>query len=231
MSFRIVSQSRSIVTHRLFRRSSVSSSSSKATQSSDEITTHSTQTPTIPQALGFGGALPFLAGAFVTSVLPDISLAVRVTQLYGASILSFLGGVHWGLALRNPTTTVAARDFTVSVVPSLVAWGAAVAPPHQGLAVLSSSFVALFVYDRFRLALLAQPIPKWYFPMRLPLTVAAAGGCGVAWLAVRRQGEDDDLTNRVESSQDHSSVEVAVEDEIEVRDITKQMVAPSETSE
>lgn len=138
----------------------------------------------MPQALGFGGVLPFAAGALVTTVAPGFTLGVQATQLYAASILSFLGGVHWGLALRNP----ASRDFVVSVVPSLVAWTAAVAAPHNGFPVLSASFAALYVYDmiRLRAPTKAGLIPHWYLPLRAPLTLAAAGCCLVAALSTHR---------------------------------------------
>lgn len=148
-------------------------------------------TPRMPQMLGFAGTLPFLAGALVTTIAPDPYLAAKATQLYGASVLSFLGGVHWGIALREPIeksalmalTSLPARDFFVSVVPSLLAWSAALAPPHPGLSVLASSFAVLFVYDRIRLAP-PSSVPTWYLRLRSPLSIAAAGGCAVAWLAV-----------------------------------------------
>lgn len=151
-----------------------------------------TQTPHMPLILGYAGTLPFLVGALATTMFPDLDSPARITQIYGSTILSFLGGVHWGIALRVPFAQSAtslivspARDFLISVVPSLIGTAAAIAPPHPGLGVLASSFAAFFVYDRIHLAPPA-PIPAWYMRIRAPLTVAAAGGCAVAWLAVRR---------------------------------------------
>lgn len=146
-----------------------------------------TTTPDAPQFLGLAGVIPFAAGALATAVAPEAYVPVfaTATQLYGASILSFLGGVHWGLALRHPPA-VMTRDFVVSVIPSLIGWSAALAAPNPGLLVLSGSFMASYGYDRFRLAAsrVSPHIPLWYLPMRLPLTVAAAGGCAVAWFTV-----------------------------------------------
>lgn len=107
-------------------------------------------------------------------------MLAHATQLYGASILSFLGGVHWGLALRAPST----RDFIYSVTPSLIAWGAALAPPPQGLAVLSGGFVAAWMWDEVRFRG-GSKVPSWYRRLRRPLTIAAASGCALAWRAVR----------------------------------------------
>lgn len=131
------------------------------------------------QYLGYGGALPFLFGGVGSLFVSDVHTLAHATQLYGASILSFLGGVHWGLALRAPST----RDFIYSVTPSLVACGAALAPPQQGLAVLSGGFVAAWAWDEVRFRGGSQ-VPRWYRRLRRPLTIAAAGGCVLAWRAV-----------------------------------------------
>lgn len=90
----------------------------------------------------------------------------------------------------------------MSVVPSLVGWSAALATPDPGLLVLSGSFVILYAYDRFRLAAsrVSPHIPPWYLPMRLPLTVAAAGGCAVAWYAVHQC--DSDKVENIQQSEE-----------------------------
>ena len=59
------------------------------------------KTVLIARVLGYGGALPFLFGAVAASQQVAI-LGFAPTHLllsYGAVILSFLGGLHWGLSL------------------------------------------------------------------------------------------------------------------------------------
>lgn len=173
-----------------------------ASQQHRKIVPKSTTTPDAPQFLGLAGVIPFATGALATAIAPEtyIPMFATATQLYGASILSFLGGVHWGLALRhNPA--VMTKDFVVSVIPSLVGWSAALANPNPGLAILSSSFVMLYGYDRFRLAAsrVSPMIPSWYLPMRLPLTVAAAGGCAVSWYTVYRCENDAKEKEKLQS--------------------------------
>ena len=187
-SYSSASPARPTYTKQLCRTSSTSSQTPPhaidGTASSQAI-----RTPDVPQFLGLGGVIPFACGALFTTVSPDayVTVFANATQLYAASILSFLGGVHWGLALRH-ASIISSRDFIVSVVPSLVGWGAALSSPHPGLLILSSSFAALYGYDRLRLAAarISPSIPPWYLPMRLPLTVAAAGGCAITWITVYR---------------------------------------------
>ena len=53
---------------------------------------------------------------------------------YGASILSFLGGVRWGM-LVNPGAPIAGSwlQYSYAVAPSLVAWSALLMPPVTGM--------------------------------------------------------------------------------------------------
>ena len=54
---------------------------------------------------------------------------------YGATILSFLGGVHWGLAMTNVGGTLAAQmgeqRYLWSVLPCLMAWPTVAMPVPQ----------------------------------------------------------------------------------------------------
>ena len=54
--------------------------------------------------LGYGGALPFLGGAIAASQQMVIwGLAPTYFLIsYGAVILSFLGGLHWGRVITSP---------------------------------------------------------------------------------------------------------------------------------
>jgi len=128
-----------------------------------------------PQAagvLGFAGALPFVALAglsFYDNV--NVSLqSIEILRLYGALILSFLGGIHWGLALGAAVPSLAAswRRYAVSVVPALWGWAAMLAPTYRGLIVLAVGFVLLLAYDIF--AARGSEAPAWYPRLRLPLT-------------------------------------------------------------
>jgi hypothetical protein len=61
------------------------------------------QTPKIAIILGFAGALPFGFGALL-KIAPqtrDNHTCSMVLKTYSASILSFMGAVHWGLEMAQ----------------------------------------------------------------------------------------------------------------------------------
>ena len=123
--------------------------------------------------LGYLGLIPFLAGA-VTALLSEelVSLAFQAFILYSLAILSFMGGIHWGLALIIGTRQ--STRLLISVVPVIVAWICMIAlPATLTLAVLGGGFIAQWFIDRPILAEL--PIPSWYLEMRPRLAYAVAG--------------------------------------------------------
>lgn len=135
--------------------------------------------PPTARYLGLAGTIPFFSAAGVSLFLPSSApAAVVACQMYGASILSFLGAVHWGVALRAPASSERNLDFFYSVCPSIGAAAAAVMPAEQGLAVLLPSFGAALVYDATRFAG-DRGVPRWYPTLRRPLSVAALACTGI----------------------------------------------------
>lgn len=151
-----------------------------------------TRPPDIVQYLGYGGTIPFLTGALATTLTSDPTYFARATQLYGSSILSFLGAVHWGVALRFPHSSSFARnvDFVYGVTPSLLGWTASLMQPAEGLALLTASFAGAYAYDTVRFGVPGST-PPWYLRLRGPLTLAALGGCGISYLAMQRKNAKD----------------------------------------
>lgn len=128
--------------------------------------------PSSPLALGLAGAIPFVALTLALLFLPPplqlyADLGLRG---YGAVILSFLGGVHWGAAIhdRPDIGAVDPLRLVISVVPSLVGWAALLLPALYGYPLLALSFAALYAVDR--LAVRDGLFPPWYAPLRLLLT-------------------------------------------------------------
>lgn len=122
--------------------------------------------------LGIAGLLPFWGLAvFVPNADPGLSeTALRAQMTYGALILSFLGGVHWGLAAVN-RIKADWLHLGWGVTPSLVAWGALFLPPVTGLCVLIFGFVAAGVID-FRI-FNADNATVWFARLRTILTIGA----------------------------------------------------------
>ena len=128
---------------------------------------------TMGMRLGYLGLIPFVFGA-ATALLSQelVSLAFQAFILYSLAILSFMGGVHWGLALI--TGTRQSTRLLISVVPVVAAWICLIAlPAPLTLAVLGGGFIAQWFIDRPILAEL--PIPSWYLEMRPRLAYVVAG--------------------------------------------------------
>lgn len=128
---------------------------------------------TMGMRLGYLGLTPFVVGT-VTALLSQelISLVFQAFVLYSIAILSFMGGVHWGLALI--TGTRQSTRLLISVVPVVAAWICLIAlPAPLTLAVLGGGFIAQWFIDRPILAEL--PIPSWYLEMRPRLAYVVAG--------------------------------------------------------
>ena len=135
-------------------------------------------TSKVPRAaawLGGLGLLPFVICASALFADND-NLTSRSTQAlvtYGAIILSFLGGIHWGLAIDAESKTGAniTSWLILSVIPSLIAWAALLAPTKIGFLVLAAALSMMLWVDI--LATRSGETPLWYPKLRLPLSLAA----------------------------------------------------------
>lgn len=116
--------------------------------------------------LGTGGLVPFVAGALGMWLAPPSwrSEILSLLLIYAAMILSFLGAVHWGLALRDGLRDRALwRRLGLSVSPALAAWFALMTPAFPALTILILTFAAMYVVDR---AMLDGIVPHWYPRLR-----------------------------------------------------------------
>lgn len=118
------------------------------------------------------GAMPFVLGAGAMVSEQDASgLAAVVLVTCGAVILSFLGGIHWGLAMAAGQTNPI--RLGLSVVPSLVGWSGVLVGGETGLMVLAGGFVAMLMADRW--AGRRGWSPAWFPELRLPLSLVVVG--------------------------------------------------------
>ena len=137
-----------------------------ATTSTDTTSRH---VPRAAAFLGAAGVLPFVAATAVAIWGGSWAGFAHLALLaYGAVILSFLGGIHWGLALRQLEPDP--RLLVQGVLPSLVGWAAILLGGMAGLLLLALAFAAVLALDHH----LARDgtAPPWYLRLRLPLTAA-----------------------------------------------------------
>ncbi len=130
--------------------------------------------PTAAALLGAGGLIPFVGLSAATHLLSaeQSLIALQALTAYGAVILSFLGGIIWGLGIAGfGEATDKPREalrLTVSVLPSLFGWLALFFPPVAGLWLLATCFLLVLSVD----LLMAQRglTPRWYPALRWRLT-------------------------------------------------------------
>ncbi|MGQ9685504.1 MAG: DUF3429 domain-containing protein [Thiobacillaceae bacterium] len=131
--------------------------------------------PTYPRWIGSSGALPFVLLTILIWLPGEHrTLAAQALLAYGAVILSFVGALHWGLAmsLQPAQHSPTGRMYAWSVVPALLAWVALLLPAAWAVAILLAGLWGQYAQDR-RLARIVI-LPDWYLPLRLVLTSAAS---------------------------------------------------------
>ena len=132
--------------------------------------------PPLARLLGYAGLLPQIAVVAVLAVGDPASRfsALALGYAYAALILSFLGGLWWGLAARAPEGAPRWLWFA-SVAPSLIAlatawpWAIGLAWPAPSLVVLGLALIGALVIDR-RLVADGLAPPGW-MALRLPLSL------------------------------------------------------------
>ena len=102
------------------------------------------------------GLVPFVSLGAATFFAPASlhDLSSQALLAYGATILSFLGGIYWGLA------------------PQLLGWAALLVSGQTGFVLTATGLLALLVSDRA--AVNYGLAPAWFMGLRWPLSGAAA---------------------------------------------------------
>ncbi|ABO99794.1 predicted protein [Ostreococcus lucimarinus CCE9901] len=131
-------------------------------------------------AVPFVGLTPQARDALGLRAVASGETCARAQIAYGATILSFLGGIHWGLAAVkhtvvkhwNPTPAQLTARYAWSVTPSLLAWAALSAPSEvAACGTLMGGLLACAGVDTVYAR--AGGYPRWLLPMRYGLTAAA----------------------------------------------------------
>jgi hypothetical protein len=104
--------------------------------------------------LGIAGLIPFLICGVGATAANDVRSTLSAFALvgYGAVILGFLGGVHWGFTLSAPHDPAERFRLALGVLPAIVGWLAlsisiATVHPVVGIAVLIAAFIGTVVVE------------------------------------------------------------------------------------
>lgn len=130
--------------------------------------------------LGSAGLAPFVALSIACLILRGEAQgwSGHALAAYGATILAFLGGLHWGFALSPGEVRPDPVALAVGVAPQLMGWAALLLPLREGLLVLAAALLAALWLDSA--ATRRGRAPAWLLSLRLPLSTAAALCCGAA---------------------------------------------------
>ena len=145
--------------------------------------------PEIPLALGLAGLAPFIGLSLAVAIDAALPLGVdpaAALLAYGAAILSFLGGVHWGLGLRHPAKGVRSALYVTGIVPPLSAWAGLLLGGALGLALMALGLAAHGALDYARATRFAAP--RWYPRLRLLLATLATISTAAATVVVAHAG-------------------------------------------
>jgi len=121
--------------------------------------------------LGYGGLVPFAICAFAAyGGDPVIAAYGRIGAAgYGAVILSFVGAVHWGLAMQDHR-----HPYWLgwSVVPALLAWAAiTILDVRFSMLAMVPAYTLAWSVDRQ--AFKRNLLPAWYMSLRHVLSAGA----------------------------------------------------------
>ncbi len=126
--------------------------------------------------LGPAGLLPFAGLALLCWLGPPAWRAAAPGALlaYGATILAFLGAVHWGLALRARPGEEGADwpRIGLGVVPALLGWVALLLPTGTGLVLLTLGILGVAAAETAGAR--AGLVPRGYLGLRWGLSAGAA---------------------------------------------------------
>ncbi|MGX1308805.1 hypothetical protein AB7M35_003563 [Amorphus suaedae] len=142
--------------------------------------------PNLARTLSLAGAIPFIAGAVLLWVgnVGGLSgdFVSGALKGYSAVILSFLGGVHWGLALSAHDARARDRELLFSIVPAVVGWIAILFASKVALMVLAIAFLLQGLFDIWMA--LRDHAPNWYARLRMEMTAIVCVILLVAWAAL-----------------------------------------------
>jgi len=124
--------------------------------------------------LTLAGLIPFVGCAALVLLTPDgVRVWIEPLTVYGAIILSFLGGARWGRTMAGPEPDW--LQLVLSNLPAVAAWLTFLptVPDAFQLLVMIFGLIAMLYWD-------LRTAPVWYRNLRL----TATGGAALSLLVV-----------------------------------------------
>jgi len=131
------------------------------------------RTAPIPTAIGLATLLPLLAAALLVpfgAPAPfDPPTLIFAMTGYGAVLLSLLGGIRWGMAVRLSMSRRDSLLLATGLLPMLVGWVALLLPAGPALGLLAAAFAGQGAWDVWSIE--AGRGPPWYGRLRMSFTI------------------------------------------------------------
>jgi hypothetical protein len=126
--------------------------------------------PRVVLTYGLLGLIPFLVPPLAGLFWPGYrAWAASLLALYGALILSFLGGARWGMAVGEPHPD--AKIVSLSMLPTVAGFALLVTPDLVRLPGLAAALALHWLWD-----IRSSGLPVWYPTLRSLLTAGAVLG-------------------------------------------------------
>ena len=142
---------------------------------------------TTAEIVSYAGVTPFVLCLLGIALLPDYEareIAQRIDIAYGSALLSFVGAVHWGLALAGRMSWRVAR-VCGAIVPALLGAAATVLGGQRGLALLVVGFGAFWLYEH---KVVGNELPAAYLRLRRILSQAVCALLAVTLILSDKAG-------------------------------------------
>lgn len=139
--------------------------------------------PPYAAVLGYAGLVPFVACALAMLTVGEPRIRHVAEHLligYGAVILAFLGGVHWGLVLREHSGRAAAM-LAIGVMPALAGVASTFMAFEMAVVVQVAVFGGFWFYENRVLGPGLVPAP--YLALRRWLSLAAIAALGLSLMS------------------------------------------------
>lgn len=133
------------------------------------------KTANLAWGLSIAGFIPFAilaTGLYALGIANELFISLfDLFKVWSAIILSFLGGIRWGLAIANEPFEN--KNLLISVVPSILAWFALLLPDAYTILTLLVLFCVHGVWDSFYIN--KGKVAPWFGKIRITLTFLVAG--------------------------------------------------------
>ncbi len=130
------------------------------------------------------GFMPFMIMALwlygIASDHPWRQSTITLLTGYAAVMLSFLGGIRWGLALLGKSEDRQGH-LILSIVPPLIGWLALITAPPLVFVFLAVAFAAQGAWDS--LTLPPDAVPDWFRRTRIQMTLLVVAMLVIAFVA------------------------------------------------